>query len=205
MMTLKIHLFRMIPKDGFIHDTSSSLENKYRLYAFTESKKLAKRFMVERDMKQFIHTTVNKSKEDAEYWMHHNRGMWLRVRNMETCLNKNTPDQIMKHAKVLITENEASFVDEVIDTNPIGPIAEYCGKFLDPDIFDDKLRGALKRLKYDEFWSMMVYASEYCDTGYMAVEDTPDITFDWLGMFTLMYGDILSTKFYDNVEIVDKP
>lgn len=203
---MTIHIFRLLPRDGYIHDTSLALENKYKMYAFTENKKLAKRFMKERNMKLFLHTTVKKDKETAEYWMHHNRGRWLAIRDLETYLNKNTPQQITKNAKVLITEDEKSFVEETIDTNPIGPINEYCGGFVDPDVFEDDLQASLKRLRYHDLWRMALYAKDYVDAGAFpnGPIDTPDIAFDSMGMFTLMYGDLLTTKFYEDLKIMDK-
>lgn len=201
---MKIHLFRR--KDG---ESASSiyigdrLESKYPLYAFTPDKKIAARFMAERDMSKFLYIQVKKDRDEAHTWMHQHRINWLDIRQMETYTNKNTEKQLVKWANILVTENEVSYVEETIESSPVNIVAEYCGLVSD-EVFTDEIRDALATLGYRDMYALYEDSMLYVDTDMHWSDITTGVTLDPLGVFVMLYGDLLTDAFFENLRITDK-
>ena len=98
---MKIHTFRLKRDEVGIEN---KLENKYPLYAFTRDKKIAARFMRERDQKDFIYIQITKDKEEFDSWAAHNRAVQLDVYPIETYTHKNT-NKIIKKVTFLWKNN----------------------------------------------------------------------------------------------------
>lgn len=198
---MKLHLFRLKEADnGYGSFTGQSLDCKYPLYAFTNDKKLAERFIYERNMNKFLYITAKKPNDIAELWMHQHRGNWLSIRKIETYINKNSENQYVKWAEVLATENEVSYLESCVQSSPANILAQYVKKWYCPDIFTDKVREALEVIKYDVMYDL-VMNSESAPLDYYYSEE---IEVDQLGMFALIYSNILSDRFYDSIHTVDK-
>lgn len=210
---MKIHLFRLIPDEDsndysniMYSDSNIGLDRKYPLYAFTDDKHLAAKFVAERNMEKFIYTVIKKDNDIAVEWMHHHRGSWLSMRKVGTFINKNSPNQELRYVNILITENEMSYLDELLEISPVSVIANCC-KFINPIVFTDEVYDALSTLGYQDIVEMCLISSDMYESEPMTVwelESSRGISFDPLGIFVLMYDNILTELFYENIEFVDE-
>lgn len=214
---MTLHLFRLKQSDNeFVNNvvSHSSLEHRldetYPLYAFTEKKKTAAKFIAERDMSKFIYVTAKVNKNDHTEWMHHHRGMWLDYYKMTTYKNKYTPRQQECYAKILMTENEYTYVDQALEISAPNILAQYT-TFLDIDIFDPELKRDLITVGYEALWGMYQEINDTeCVDNFDAIEILQNygwdsgITFDQYGLFILIYENLLSEDFYNNVEFITK-
>lgn len=206
---MKIHTFRLKRDEVGIEN---KLENKYPLYAFTRDKKIAARFMRERDQKDFIYIQITKDKEEFDSWAAHNRAVQLDVYPIETYTHKNTNKQDIRYVSILATEGEMDILMENIETCSIA--YRMIANPISPTIFTEPVYNSLKMLGYVDLnrfcetmtviqnpSGMIIEGPDDTDLGFIA--GIP-ITFDQLGCWVILYGRMLTGEFYKNLEYKDE-
>jgi hypothetical protein len=208
---MKIHTFRSVrsPEDARYFE-DSILSDKYPLYAYTNKKKYAKRFMKERDMTQFVHIVIEREGDEVNAWMKKHQGQKLEVSKLQTYVNKNLNSQTIRLVPVLLTTSELNFVLENVDG---GSMMGYVApKVIEPSIFKSDVRECLDALGYsgianyvlDEMKFFSNANSEVVAPYYKGSEYELDpMTYDQYGSFILIYKDILTPEFYADAELLD--
>jgi hypothetical protein len=208
---MKIHIFRSVrtPEDARYFE-GSELSDKYPLYAYTEKKKYAKRFMKERDMTQFVHLIIERDGDDADKWIKKHQGQELQLSKLQTYLFKNTNKQTIRLVPTLLTVSELNYLLESIDS---GSMMSYVApKIIDPSVFKSNIRQCLDDLGYSGIANYVIEqanffsnsSSEVIGPYYKASEFELDpMTYDQYGAFIIIYKDMLTADFYTHIELVD--
>ncbi len=133
---------------------------KYPLLAITNKKKLAEEYMYTRKKENFICKCESGYKDEILDYMKSNRGYVLgyhdirRFKYKRIDPSKYTLDEITYKLKVLMTENEELYLEELLDT---GAILEMIFKnylTITPLIFNDKFKKLLKQVGYIDCYSL---------------------------------------------------
>lgn len=206
---MKFYTFRLIrDEDDVNHIFEDSIGDKYPLYAITKSKKVANRFMAERNMKSLISIPVDKDDSIADEWYQHNRGHIINKYALETYTHKNTDQQDVKYADILATEDEINFsMESIYSLSIVHRFSDY----FDVSIFSSDVLHALETLRYPEMskfhLSMTLGATvsntvEYVDDQDCNITDL-HVRFDQLGVFVFLHREMLTEAFYANIKIKD--
>lgn len=210
---MKIHTFRMKKVDVSYARLYDELDDKYPIYAFTRDKKLAMRFMEERNQSNFIYIKVDKDDDYAEEWCNHHRRHQIGKYNLETFINKNLDTQDIRYTQIVATEGEIDYLMDSIDTFSI--VHRFC-KFISPDIFTSKIYDVLKYLGYVDMarFHESMTVTEY-QSGIVCEPNTEEddldflgsipIRFDQLGSWIVLYSDMLNDEFYKNLKYTIDP
>lgn len=122
---------------------SVSITDKYPLYAVTCEKKLAKRFMMERDMDKFIvRTDDDAEKEEYSQFANMNRSTVLDIYKLET---SNKDNEVIT-VDVLMTFNEYQYVKETMCVPLFDENWWYT--MPNPNLFNKSIKKSLRKLGY---------------------------------------------------------
>jgi hypothetical protein len=208
---MRIHIFRSVrdPEDARYFE-GSPLSDKYPLYAYTDKKKYARRFMKERDMHQFVHLTIERDGDEVDKWCKKHQGQELQISKLQTYVYKNTNKQTIKFVPVLLTNSELNFVLESIDSG--GMMHYIAPKIIQPSIFKSSIEECLDHLGYtgianyilDEMKFFSNATTDVIAPYYKASDYELDpMTYDQYGSFILIYKNILTPYFYIGLELLD--
>lgn len=135
---------------------SVSIIDKYPLYAITCEKKLAKRFMKERNMDKFILRTDNDAeKEEYSYFANSHRSTVLELHKLDTV---DVNDKVIS-VEVLMTMNEYQYVEETMNVPLFDESWWYPMPM--PNIFNKDIRKALRKLGYTQAYKLYLGTAEY--------------------------------------------
>lgn len=150
---MKVYKFFLIPDNDYEYASKKAIEERYVLYALTNSKKLAKRFQDERNMDKFIirvHEDIDKS-EYAEM-CNEDRGAVLELRTLSTVLDNNHTRSNIEQVEILMTYYERQLIEEpmtLFDDESIWNTMPY------PRIFKSKYRKMLDAFQYTTYYKIM--------------------------------------------------
>lgn len=148
---MKVHLFYRKQDDDL----------NLPLYAFTNNKKFAEEFQLQRDMSKFIYKKEILDKKDFLKFSDAHRDALLHDGQFYTQSKKNYGE--FTHVHVLCTMGEEFMITKMEDR--LGD--EFTKYLFDASVFSDEIVKALKSLLYFEFYGFYVlYNSHYGDSYY---------------------------------------
>ena len=155
------------------------------IYAYTDSKEYAKRFMEERNMKLFQKKKVKISSYEVNQLAEFYQTAWLKESELPVYDNVNLS---WSDETFVITEMEEITITNVSAQLMNADIFRWC--WFNPYPFNDKLIAALKTLHYDRINRVVTSAtaSGTLDADY---GDNFQIEPDMLGIFIHYYGKTL--------------
>ena len=161
-------------------------KNKYDLYAVTNNKKYAKKFMSERNMNLFIVKSSKVTKEEFLKFANDNRGALLDYYELVTKSIDNNHKYTHTKVKVLATEYEWQSCDSDTVLNDILIDNDWSGA-ISYKVYKDKIIKSLRVLEYVSSYKLYNYTSTLIDP----VDDdysAPDMWVDELGTFLRIFG-----------------
>lgn len=198
---MKLYKFYKRPTDEALKNSVDlSIEDKYPLYAFTKDKKLRNEFLNVRDKDKFIEIKTDVTKEEYVEFANKNSKQSLQYYVLDHLKNyrrKEKDEQIKNiiQVKIVCTWNEIEFVEAYNDTG-ISEISDTINYHIFPFMLKEKYLNALKKLEYIGFWYVnanidryesIMTGEELDNIGY----EFPDITFDELSTFVMLFGDTM--------------
>lgn len=187
-MSVTLYRFYKKPDDNNEEEDNIqglTLEDRYPLYALTNEKSIAKKFMHERNMKKFIlRKDKISSKEYKEYAnSDSNRRAVLTFHKLTTVMNKYEPDQVLKEVLVLMTENEYVYTTNCqFGIDDEGWWVDVIS-LINIEVLKPKIYKSLKALSFISFYQM--YAG-------LDIDDEDAFTsmiHDELAIFVSLFGD----------------
>lgn len=200
---MKIYKFYKKPDkehENMIIRNDYDLMTKYPLYALTNDKKLAKKFRKTRNMKMFLEKVDDMDNEQYVMFAKKHRGRVIVSTTLETVLDKNTENQKVAYATVIATDNELNYLMESIDTGQI--LNLVIQNWVPIQIFTEEVQSFLKDLLYDKVTAFIAASStedKYMVGDYEMI-DLP-IEFDQLYAFYIIYNDILTSGFFEEIKL----
>ena len=171
----------------YLRRENSESKNKYELYAVTNNKKYAKKFMSERNMKLFQVKCSDIPKEEFLKFGNENRGCLLDYKEFITKKINSKNEYTHTTVKVLTTEYEWQSCDSDIVLNDILIDTDWTAA-VPYKIYKDKIIKSLRVLEYVSSYKLYSYDSSLIDP-----EDddysAPDMWVDELGTFLRIYGE----------------
>lgn len=204
---MRCYRFYKVPTEEEAHyiDTRTNgephIEDKYVLYATTNSKKIAKEFRNMRNMKRFYEVCSDDiTKEEYKVFANRNRSTVLEEHDLLTVKNKYEKNQEIIRIPMIITMAEYQFIYDVTDdTGAIFDENEWYAPAMsvaNPVFFDNKCRRALDFLGYSQQYYL--YRAQYYDDRNVYSETGDDIdynmplyTIDEFEIFLAEYGDLI--------------
>lgn len=189
---MKVWRFYKIPSEELIeesHISNYSLRDTYPLYAITNKKKLAKRFMEERDMSKFIVNADHSFEELEQYSTYANRHRSCVLEEYNLSSTDRKTGKVSK-VNLVITYNERQQIEEP-DTFFFSE--EFWNDIFTPTkIFKDKYLEALRNFTLlQKLYApdlSLYYGLSSEDDDY----DAPDgFSYDEISLFVNLYGDTL--------------
>lgn len=220
---MKIYTFRIIrDSEETAYYDQNDMSQKYPLYAWTKKKNVAKRFMLQRDMKRFININIHKDRgEEFDKWAKSHHGYKLDYYDVETYINRNTDEQDVQFAEVVATDSEMVMLDEVVESGSI--LADLVEDYIPLEIFSPEVQEAMDAIGFKDAMMMKMMQmpmgppsiakpgelnmkeTVYDKIGYIENLDVNRIdarvTIDQLAAFVRLYKDILSEDFGEMIDI----
>lgn len=216
---LKIHTFRLIRDEAEMIDCHMELKDRYPLYAITTDKKLAKRFIKERNMKQFIYTVIKKdSDSDTAEYMRGHQGCKLNTYDLETFVDKFTKRQDSRFVNILATDDEVSYMGNTIETYHVLDLLTK--EYIPSSIFTEEIYEILKYIGYvamERFvttnkcvagggvGNIVVGPDEDFDLISASLSDLYRFNFDQFNVFVALHENLLGSGFYEAVQYREEP
>lgn len=152
----------------------------YTLYAYTDTKELADLFELFRDMSKFKKKKKELTKDEIHYLASNETDKYMKMTTLEI-YDKNK--KVYGNMKTAITMNESVTLQNCINNINFGLICKYC--WIDPNIFEDRIKKSLKILRYDKCYEYIYNDSK----GY----ESKFIKADELGIFVRYFGKTLKS------------
>ena len=172
----------------YLKPEKNSERRKYELYAITNNKKFAEKFMKERDMDKFVMKCTKETKEEYAEFANNNLTLVLGMRTYLTKMLDSNNNYRTKDVDILSTEYEEQSCDSDFITMDIMTEGEW--EYAPPyNIYKNKIIKALRKLEYVS--SYKLYRSEYDATFIDPNDDdysAPDLWIDELGIFLRTFG-----------------
>lgn len=190
-----------------------TLKQKISLYAITNSKEKAKRFIAERNMDLFI---MRKGKIEEEEWTEYagrHRGCILTLTKLTTrkepceIEHPDTIDDITKMVDMLITIDEKTRIESFSQSGDdlcILPIFQRAKDMPCPNIFNRFMEGILRfmgyHLQYDFMFGyenpayIQTYDNTYTPGTMYSFGGEKEFYFDELTMFIWEYGELYDVR-----------
>lgn len=186
-MAKKVYRFYSKPHEDLIAENDDlDIEDLYPLYAITDSKEYAKRFMEERNMDRFI---LRKSKMEKEEYVKYANSKNGCILDEYSCIHfpsKYEDEPI--DVKVLCTWFEREVLQTSLD-DQLSEINEDIDYDFFPFIINKKYLKALIKLEYISYWKIYGEKSKWNGLYTKKEEDDlldysyPSVTYDELLMF----------------------
>lgn len=186
---MKIWRFYEIPKDDGRLRTKDEYRHDYPLYAVTQTKKLAKKFKEQRNMDLYIEKCSNVDDEAGDQFMIAHRAKLLLEDYFETVVEDKKGNREPVFVKVVHTENEAEYLQELTDSNQI---LYMIGKFIPMDVFDEDFQEALSLIKYHSFVNFMVEGYGNSPDGFYMM----DFQYDMFRTYMMIYGSKYKPEYF---------
>ena len=172
----------------YLKPEKNSERKKYELYAITNNKVYAKKFMEERDMNKFIHKTSKEPKEAYIEFANNNLSLVLGMHKYATKTINEKKEFNTTIIEVLSTEYEHQCCDS--DTVMIDILDQGEWNYAPPyNIYKKKILKALYKLEYVS--SYKVYRLDF-DNSFIDPKDddysAPNIWIDEFGLFVRTFG-----------------
>lgn len=167
-----------------------SLSDKYPLYGLTCKKKIAKRFMEERDMDKFIIRKSNVDRETYSELANRNRSAVLEEFDLLTCVNKYKQNQSMEKVNLILTYGEIQTIDEpqlyILDESWWNTY--YMNS---PFIFKEEYVKALQKIDFIDFYKL--FSTDPNLYGVYDDYSVPNYYVDELSFFLAIYGELMKS------------
>lgn len=194
-MAKKVYRFYSKPNENLVEvNDDLDIEDLYPLYAITDKKEYAKRFMEERDMDKFIMRKSKMEKEEYVTYANMNNGCILNIYNYMHFPNKyvDGPEDV----PILSTWFEKDIVQSHLD-DQLSEINEDMDYDFFPFILSKKYIKALEKLEFISFWKIYGNKSKW-DGLYTEEEENelldysyPSVTYDELAMFIHINSSVM--------------
>ena len=205
---MKLYKFYLRPtkeKDRYFFGREYQIEERYPLYAITTSKKYARLFMKTRDKNKFVFFQPDEIEDEEVYdaFSKRYRDRYLAEYPLESY--HVSDKKKLGYATFLATDYEITHTIESIDAGA-GIFSSIDTWIPSTDIFSRKIMEALKKLKYNDASKLL--GNEIFDKrGYLlpsydeySIFELSNVNYDQFMVFILLYGDTLSSSFFDHVK-----
>lgn len=194
---MKLYKFYKNPSDDVLENARDlSIQDKYPLYAFTNDKKLAKKFMQTRNMKKFIKRVSDIDKNEYVEFANNNRGQMLETYAYDRFVSytSDPSERRMEKIQILTTWEEREMTSVSADDG-VNDLTEYVNYNFLPFIFQKKYLNALDTLEFITHWKYLGVPEKYSEfitpdenEKYMDFS-SPNISVDEFALYILLYGD----------------
>lgn len=174
-----------------------NLEDVYPLYAITNDKALAEKFMSQRNMDRFLLFKTKMKRKDYAIYANRRRNTVLKEASLITAINKGTKKEKMINVKVVMTEDE----NMMITDDPYIPCIQNDDGFwscigsiiCNTSIFKKKYKKALEYIFWKDHYKLYVqYFIQNLDIDDEADDySVPSYYIDELGLFVDTFGKLL--------------
>ena len=174
-----------------------NLEDVYPLYAITNDKSLAEKFMSQRNMDRFLLFKTKMKRKDYAIYANRRRNTVLKEASLITAINKGTKKEKMINVKVVMTADE----EIMITDDPFIPCIandesfwSYIGSIIcNTSIFKKKYKKALEYIFWKDHYKLYVqYFIQNLDIDDEADDySVPNYYIDELGLFVDTFGKLL--------------
>ena len=174
-----------------------NLEDVYPLYAITNDKSLAEKFMSQRNMDRFLLFKTKMKRKDYAIYANRRRNTVLKEASLITAINKGTKKEKMINVKVVMTADE----EIMITDDPFIPCIandesfwSYIGSIIcNTSIFKKKYKKALEYIFWKDHYKLYVqYFIQNLDIDDEADDySVPSYYIDELGLFVDTFGKLL--------------
>lgn len=174
-----------------------NLEDVYPLYAITNDKTLAEKFMSQRNMDRFLLFKTKMKRKDYAIYANRRRNTVLKEASLITAINKGTKKEKTINVKVVMTEDE----DMMITDDPYIPCIQNDDGFwscigsiiCNTSIFKKKYKKALEYIFWKDHYKLYVqYFIQNLDIDDEADDySVPSYYIDELGLFVDTFGKLL--------------
>lgn len=168
---IKYYLFYFIEKD------EDGFEIERSLYAYTDNKKMAKRFKEERNMDKFFEKTLYPSKKEIHDFAVEYKQMMLQRKKLRF-YNKTIGSFFT--GELIMTIDESLFIDHKVSSLILVELSEHA--WINPYIFNEETFNALKTIEYVSFYENIVYGNS---------NEDPKVIGDEVAIFVHYYGKTL--------------
>lgn len=173
-----------------------SIEDKYPLYAYTNSKEMRNGFLEVRNPDKFIELKSKMSKEDYINFANGHSSQRLDIYKYSHCkgYEKDRSEPILEDIEVISTWQEKEFVEAYSENGMFDGDIDY--KFF-PFLFKKKYYKALEILKFFDIWKLYSDANNY--EHFMSEDEIdkylsygfPSISYDELNVFIMLHGNTM--------------
>ena len=198
---MQCYRFYKIPnkkrKGELVQYNEYNLEDVYPLYAITNDKTLAEKFMSQRNMDRFLLFKTKMKRKDYAIYANRRRNTVLKEASLITAINKGTKKEKMINVKVVMTEDE----DMMITDDPYIPCIANDESFwscigsiiCNTSIFKKKYKKALEYIFWKDHYKLYVqYFIQNLDIDDEADDySVPNYYIDELGLFVDTFGKLL--------------
>lgn len=218
---MKIYTFRATRgSEEFGYFNENDMSQKYPLYAWTKSKNVAKRFILQRNMDKFIQINIHKEKGDEfNKWAKIHNSYRLDYYELETYVNRNTKKQDIQFAEIVATDSEMVMLNEVVESGSI--LATLVPSYIPIEIFSPEVQEAMDVIGFKDAMLMKMISLPMSIDGVNSGLETKENIYDKLGMienldinridarltidqlaaFIKLYKDVLSDEFGEMIDI----